>query len=121
MTKAYLIAILGTLVPSWIGSAIYSTSDINSDPTNLKMIIAICFFALSFWGTSLAFLVFKKTRYALISGIGKWLLLFTGVMVSRSIESGGHPYILVLGILFAFCWCLFDLFFLIFNRKSLLS
>lgn len=109
LKTVYLIAILGTLVPAWIGSFLLSWTegDQLSEPT---AIAALVFFAVSFWGTSFAYLHLRRTRYAVLSGLGKWILIAAGILIFRATGSLGHPYIVFIGIALAMLWCLADLF-----------
>ena len=109
----YIIAIFGSLIPAWIGSALLQQMEPNEPIFETSRgIITLCLFALSFWGTSFAFFYLGKLKYGILSGLGKWLLLFLGVWIynsSNDATEGQHPYIIFLGILFAFLWGVMDL------------
>jgi hypothetical protein len=101
-----------TLGGMWAGSAIYRTQadaggDIDQNAiTHTAMGLAV---ASMLWGPSAGHAYAGNTRYALLSGAGKSLLLGATVAGERWLTGqGDHPYLSVLGLGAIVLWDIYD-------------
>lgn len=112
ITITMLIACFGTLIPAWIASALLEQLNteifLHESPTGISILIL---FAISFWGTSFAYMYNKKIKYAILSGLGKWAIVVIGIWIfyaTSNPHDQHHPYIIFIGIMFAFIWGMID-------------
>lgn len=105
--KTYLIALAGTLIPSWIGDALLTSTQTDNIDDPLA-ILAYLFFIIAIWGTSMGFFYLGKTTYAILSGLGKCLIIFGGIGIFYLTGSIGHPYIIFIGLALSMIWGMID-------------
>ena len=112
MKITYLIAVSATLIPAWIGEGILTSMDTEESIfMSSNGLWALIFLAFAFWGTSFAYFYLGKIKYAILSGLGKWLLVYIGIWIySNALEPSerGHPYIIFLGLAAAMIWGIMD-------------
>jgi hypothetical protein len=111
LSITYLIAISGTVVPSWIADALLQSPE-NSGANSSYDFVAMAFYAMAIWGTSFGFFYLGKYKYGFLSAFGKWFLLFGGVWTYQATTNGGHPYEIFLLLMLVMSWGIFDLVYL---------
>lgn len=117
-----ILAFCASLFPAWIGSfMLENLKDAQSLFETSTGIVILSLFALSFWGTSWAYIYLKHIKYAILSGLGKLLLVVIGVLIHKNLSQGAenfHPYIIFLGILLAFIWGIIDFALIYYTAKK---
>ena len=109
---ALLLASGLTLGGMWAGNALYGTqadADGNVDQNAIAHTGMGLALASLLWGTSAGHAYAGNTRYALLSGAGKSLLLGAIVAGDRRLsDEGDHPYLAAMGLAAIMVWDICD-------------
>jgi hypothetical protein len=101
-----------TLGGMWAGNAVYGTqadADGNVDQNAIAHTGMGLALGSLLWGTSAGHAYAGNTRYALLSGAGKSLLLGATAAGERWLGAeGDHPYLMVMGLAAIMVWDIYD-------------